>query len=246
MRISLEKWANREIRSKSEADAVLDDVKNAVRAGTFDKRGIDPPREVSPQTFRQFAEVYKERHVFAKGLAMAKSIDYSLKPLIARFGDEPIAEIRTADIEDFIADLKKPRIVNRRKELRTLTPASINRAIQLLRHMMNWAVGREYLERTPFRRGTETLIRKLPEDNHRRRRLSEDEERGLLEVAAPFLRSMIIAALDTGMRRGEMLALRFGDVDWKRQLIVLRGETTKSRKTRAVPVATARLRAVLE
>jgi hypothetical protein len=31
--------------------------------------------------------------------------------------------------------------------------------------MMNWAVPREYLDRTPFRRGTETLIRKLGEDN---------------------------------------------------------------------------------
>ena len=57
---------------------------------------------------------------------------------------------------------------------------------------------------------------------------------------------MIITALDTGMRQGEMLALRFADIDWKRQLIVLRGQTTKSRKTRSVPIATARLRAVLE
>jgi integrase len=57
---------------------------------------------------------------------------------------------------------------------------------------------------------------------------------------------MIITALDTGMRRGEMLALRFTDIDWKRQLIVLRGETAKSLKTRSVPVVTARLRAVLE
>ena len=37
------------------------------------------------------------------------------------------------------------------------------------------ADGREYLDRTPFRRGTETLIRKLREADHRRRRLSEDE-----------------------------------------------------------------------
>ena len=106
-----------------------------------------------------------------------------------------------------------------------------------MRHMMNWTVGREHLDRTPFRRGTGTLIRRLREDNQRRRRLSEAEKRVLLEVAAPFLRSMIITAVDTGMRRGEMLALRFADIDWKRQLIVLRGETTKSRKTRAVPSA---------
>jgi integrase len=244
--VSLEKWSNREIRTKTDADIAFDELRRAVRAGTFDKRGIDPPREVAPQTFGQFSKVYKERHVVAKGLALAKSIDYCLKPLIARFGDRLIADIRTADIEDFIADLKKPRTVHRQKELRTLTPASINRTFQLMRHMLNWAVGREYLDRTPFRRGTETLIRKLRENDHRRRRLSENEERGLLEAAAPFLRSMIITAVDTGMRRGEMLALRFADVDWKRQLIVLRGETTKSRKSRAVPIATARLRAVLE
>ena len=129
---------------------------------------------------------------------------------------------------------------------RVPTNATINRPIELLRHMFNWAIGREYVERTPFRRGSEVLIRKLREDNKRRRRLSEDEEVRLLTVAPPFLRSMLITALDTGMRQGEMLAMRFGDVDCKRQLIILRGETTKSRKTRAIPIATARLRAVLE
>jgi len=58
---------------------------------------------------------------------------------------------------------KLPRVVNRQPN-RILSPASINRVIELRRHMMNWAVGREYLERTPFRRGTETLIRKQHED----------------------------------------------------------------------------------
>jgi integrase len=245
VRVSLEKWANREIKSKTEADTAFDDLKKAIRAGTFDKRGIDPPRDVSPQTFRQLAEIYKERHVFAKKLAIGRTIDWRLRPLIERFGDRPIAEIKTADVEDFIADLRQPRIVGRRKTPRTLKPASINRTIEILRHMLNWAVGREYLDKTPFRRGTETLIRKLHADNQRRRRVSEDEEAALLTFAPPLLRSMIITALDTGMRQGEMLALRFGDIDSKRQLIVLRGETTKSRKTRAVPIATARLKAVL-
>ena len=57
---------------------------------------------------------------------------------------------------------------------------------------------------------------------------------------------MIIAALDTGMRRGEMLALRYSDIDSQRRLIVLRGATTKSRRTRVVPIGTSRLLAVLE
>ena len=112
--------------------------------------------------------------------------------------------------------------------------------------MFNWAVGCEYLERTPFRRGTETLVRKLRDDNQRRRRISEDEEQRLLAASPAHLRSLMIVALDTGTRRGEMLALRFKDIDFDSGLITLRGETTKSRKTRAVPISTARLRAVLE
>jgi integrase len=92
---------------------------------------------------------------------------------------------------------------------------------------------------------TEVLIRMELEDNKRRRRISESEEAALLAVASPHLRSMIIAALDTGMRRGEMLALRFGDIDWTRRMITLRGATTKSRRTRLVPIGTARLLAVL-
>jgi len=51
---------------------------------------------------------------------------------------------------------------------------------------------------------------------------------------------------DVSRGEGEMLALRFDDIDWKRQLIVLRGETTKSRRTRIVPISTTRLKAVPE
>ncbi len=244
-RVSLAKWTNREIGSKAEADIALDELRAAIRDGTFDERGLSPPADNSPMTFSKFAEVYKQRHVLAKGLALSSTIDYRLKPLIERFGDRPIAEIKTADIDDFVADLKQPRVVNG-LDGRRLTPASINRTLGLLRHMLNWAVGREYLDRTPFRRGTEVLIRMELEDNKRRRRISEAEEAALLAVASPHLRSMIIAALDTGMRRGEMLALQFADIDWKRRMITLRGATTKSRRTRVVPIGTARLLAVLE
>jgi integrase len=111
--------------------------------------------------------------------------------------------------------------------------------------MLNWAVGRDYIQRTPFRRGTETLIKKLPDDSRRWRRVSEDEEAALLAVAPPHIQAMLIAAIDTGMRRGEMLALRFGDINMARGLIALRAVTTKSRKSRVVPISTERLRAVL-
>jgi integrase len=244
-KVSLAKWTNREITSKASADIALDELRAAIRDGTFDERGLIPSVQAAPLTFGTFAEVYKQRHVLAKGLALSTTIDYRLKPLVVRFGERQLAQIKTADIDDFIADLKQPRVVNGMAN-RRLTAASINRSLQLLRHMFNWAVGREYLERTPFRRGTEVLIRMELEDNKRRRRISDEDEAALLTVASPHLRSMIIAALDTGMRRGEMLALRFADVDWKKRMITLRGTTTKSRRTRVVPIGTTRLFAVLE
>ena len=144
------------MESKAEADVVLGELKTAIRAGTFDERGLNPPPDTSPMTFRAFAEVYKKRHVLAKGLAMASTIDYRLKPLIERFGDRHISEIRTADIEDFVADMKTPRLVNGIDGQR-LAPASINRTLGILQHMLNWAVGRADLDRTPFRRGAEVL-----------------------------------------------------------------------------------------
>ena len=153
-------------------------------------------------------------------------MNWRLRPLVERFGDRALANIKTGDIEDFIADLRKPRMLYGREHV--LSAASVNRTIEILRHMLNWAVGREYLEKTPFRRGTETLIKKLRGDNMRRRRLSEDEEARILTYAPTHLRSAMITALDTGMRRGEVLALRFADNDYANGLNTLRGETTKS------------------
>jgi integrase len=244
-RASLSKWANRDIHSKTAAGVVLEQIRAAIRAGEFKPQPVEaekPADASTALTFSQLAELYKDRHVIAKRLARADTIDYQLKPLLNRFGDSPIANIKTADVEDFITDLRNTTS----KRNLPLSPASINRATQLLREMLNWAVGREYLERTPFRRGTVCLIRPELEDNMRRRRISEAEEVALLANAPPTLRAMIICAIDTGMRRGEMLAVRWADVDLKQGLITLRGTTTKSGRTRRVPIGTERLQAVLK
>ena len=57
---------------------------------------------------------------------------------------------------------------------------------------------------------------------------------------------MTIMALTPARARVRCSLSGFGDIDFARGLITLRGETTKSKKTRLVPIATARLRAVLE
>ena len=65
VRVSPPKWANRDIHSKAEAQAVLDEVRTAIRHCAFDPEGVAPPK-VSAMTFRDFADVCKERHAVAK------------------------------------------------------------------------------------------------------------------------------------------------------------------------------------
>ena len=67
----------------------------------------------------------------------------------------------------------------------------------------------------------------------------------MLDQAGPRLYRLIVAALETGCRLGELLALRWRDVDLKRGELRIRAVTAKSRKLRHIPIV-ARLRAVLD
>ncbi|HTV01904.1 MAG TPA: hypothetical protein VMF13_15255 [Luteitalea sp.] len=159
--MSLSKWANREVRSKAEAGAVLDELRMAIRAGTFDARGLavpktGPMRSASSRRVSQAARGPKR-------LTLAKEYDWSVKPYLERFGNRALVDIRSADLQDFIADLRKPRTIHRRA-VRVLSASRVNKIIDLPRHMFNWTVGREYIDHTPFRRGSETLIKKFKED----------------------------------------------------------------------------------
>jgi integrase len=243
-RASLAKWANGDIKTKQQAQVVYERFRQAVRDGRVSSA---ENRNDDPITFDQLADLYTERYVVANDLASADTIQNRLKLLREHFGPKRLTDIRTADVEDFIAKLKQPTLFVKDQRIhRVRRPATINRYLSMLGHMFNWAIGREYLERTPFRRGTQVLIRHEQEDNLRHRRFSTDEETLLLDAASNSLRPLIVIALDAGLRRGEMLAMTWADVDARPGWMRLRGETTKSGRTRWVPIATTRLHATLD
>jgi integrase len=166
------------------------------------------------------------------------------------------------DVARHERELKK----NPKAELRsTRTIASVNRELELMRAVMRFAQRQGWLLRSPFEQG-EPLISKSDEAR-RERVLTHDEEQCLLEACGPrtfvytwrgkqitahddgerrtHLRALIIAALDTAMRRGELFKLRWRDVDLNDRLIKIIALNSKTARPRKVAI-TPRLGVELE
>lgn len=122
----------------------------------------------------------------------------------------------------------------------------LNRATARARHLFNWALINGFVTDSPFRLGGVNAIRlNHAAETPRDRRLAPNDEEALLRAAKPHLHAVIVALLETGCRPGEILALRWRDVDLDAGLLALRGAQTKTSRPRAVPI-TQRLRAVLD
>ena len=150
-----------------------------------------------------------------------------------RLGEKAARSVTEDDLEAFI------------KHLTTLGRSSStrNHYVQLIRAMSRWAVRKGYRS-TPMVGDDSDVIRRRKE-TQRHRRLEPGEEEKLLRSAEPHLHALIIAALETCCREGELLTLRWGDVSLARGEILLRAEHTKDRENRVVPISD-RLRKVLE
>jgi integrase len=83
---------------------------------------------------------------------------------------------------------------------------------------------------------------KLAREETRTRRLQPGEEEGLLLHSKGGLRDLVVAALETGCRLGELLSLQWEQV---RAELFLPAGKTKAKKPRRVPISTV-LQAVLE
>jgi integrase len=89
----------------------------------------------------------------------------------------------------------------------------------------------------------------LKEPEGRVRWISREEAARLLEAAkasrSPYLADLVILALNTGMRREEMLGLEWCRVDLQAGLIHLEAQHTKAGKRRSVPLNRAAREAIL-
>ena len=215
----------------------VDGIRHLKSTGTSNRREAEAIerefREELNRRRQQIREVSPEMifgNLAARFLADGSPRPYHLdrlKVLLPHFGESPIGKISKPSVREYRAA--------RRKEKPKLTETTLNRDIEVLRHLLYWAVDEGILTANPLAR-----IR-LPKQRRKPRPiLNLTEEAQLLDAAAPHLRNLIIAALDSGMRRGELLNQRAEHIDLTRGVLLVSRSKTVGGESREIPL-TARL-----
>ncbi len=187
-------------------------------------------------TFAELAEKYK---VWMTGRqASAEVKGYTIDRLNERYGTIPLRSFNTMLIEQLQTDLMAKGLRKEDKKrgvkpenIKGLKNASINRIVSTLKHMFTKAVDWEMVEPDSLKR-----IRKVKQfrEDKRLRFLSIEEAQGLVSVCDEHLKPIVITALNTGMRKGEILKLRWAQVDLQHGFILL--DKTKNGERREIPV----------
>lgn len=225
-----------ERRAKNRSDA-KEIIKDLLR--DLDDHGetlIDAAR----MSFQDLAAYYEMNYLIepeyvdgrkVAGLRSHRDLRSKLIVLKDYFGTRKVRSITHGDLKRFRTDrLKTP---TRHKCQRSIT--SVNRELQLLRRIFNVARSNGWVKQNPFVMGDALIM--ASDEKKRDRILTRDEEERLLAACTgkrTHIRPIIICALDTGMRRGEILKLIEADLDFDSRLITVRAFNTKTLSERTV------------
>jgi integrase len=153
--------------------------------------------------------------------------------LIPFFGrNRKLSDIKPQDVDDY----KSLRL----KE--NAAPATVDRELSALRHLINLAERwNKFFGKNPV-----SIAGLLHPNNQKERTLTHEEQKRLLDSTNEYLRPVIIFALNTGMRKSEILTLKWSNVDLETGIITLEKTNTKSKKLRRIPINTVVRKLMLE
>jgi integrase len=177
--------------------------------------------EAEDPYFADFAKEYVE--MYAKGTAKKRSWrrdEFCLSRLKAFFGRRRLSQISLLLIEKY-----------RLERNAQVAPSTVSLEVGCLKTLLRVALDWNKLASFPLKK---IVLEKV--NNTRNRVLDRDEEARLMEHAVGRLKPMMILALNTGMRRGEILQLRREHVNFQSRIITIPIENSKSKKARPVPM----------
>ncbi|MEZ4404272.1 MAG: tyrosine-type recombinase/integrase [Kofleriaceae bacterium] len=215
------------------------------------------PKEDAPTTLAEFAPTYLESVERKNKVSTFDAKKMMLRMhVVPALGLLPMPAIDYAAIEDLKVALAKTPTQNvsrkkdgrpgTRKETKYLSNKSINNVLTLLRHMLKVAKKRGLLSSIPE---IEAYRVAEPDTDF----LTFEEADRLVEGARDFgeWRTMIVVGLRTGLRFGELIALRWEDVDLvagkltvRKSIVKGKEGEPKGRRSREVPLGDEVLRAL--
>jgi len=211
--------------SKKQAEQML-----AIRQAEILQGRFDIKAHRKSVLFKELTEHYLE---YSKATKRSYKRDgNSIKHLLAFFGSYRINQIKTEMVERYKIQ-RRNEIMTRPKYLgrdpRDIPMATINREVVCLKHMFNMGIKWGKAEHNPVKG-----VKLFKEDNVVERLLSDMDVDALLAASSEHLKDIILIALNTGMRLGEILNLKWEQVDLHQDYItVIR---TKSGKQRKIPI----------
>jgi len=214
-----------EARVKAQAERAEVTIRDSVYEGIYGK-SIDAPklRDFVADTFLPWSKANKRTWVHD---------EFRSRPLIKAMGNKTMDEISPILIEKYKRD-RRASITCRGTHR---APSTVNRELELLSKIFSLAIDQGFAIHNPCQK-----VKRFREDNERNRYLSDQEEARLLAVLIgprASLRPLVMLAIHTGMRRGELLSLRWANVDFARGLIHVMNshrEQTKSGHSRSIPM----------
>ncbi len=144
------------------------------------------------------------------------------------FGTRPLESL-TVDLVDAYL-IQRRQQGNQVKSGKTLRNATLNRDVACLKTIVSRAVLNRQLDRDPI-----VGIQRFKEQS-RDRTLTPEEYQALLACCPPHLQRIVELAYWTAMRRGEILGLRWDQVDFKNGVITLEAADTKTQEKREIPL----------
>lgn len=192
-------------------------------------------------TLRRLSTEYLQRHCTLNckhsTITLYESYLKTIEPLLKM----KAKDITKRHIENLILELKSKGMVNK----------SINGVITFIKAMLNYGVDNEFLSQNPILR-----LKALPQVKPSIHFLNEKQIEVFLEQAQKcpeVYKTFFYTAIFTGMRRGELLALEWSDIDFKQNKIrvnkqIYRGitQTTKTSKERFIDMPEALKNVLIE
>ena len=211
-------------RTKEEAKNYLAELRLKAKEGKLEEF-INP--RLNGDIFGEYAKGLLDSAEW-KAKRSASRNDISLKHLNRVFKNVRLAEINPGLVRKYITERKEDGKAH----------ATINREISLLKSVLYAAEFDGIIDSNPIRG---RRVKKLEESNSREKvildmKLTDSDLRRLVECAIPHFQPILKIALVTGMRRGEILKMKWKDINLRLGTIRIPRENSKTKKERIIPI----------